>query len=106
MCYEGLYPFLTDDFSQMDKLVAMNSSAFVWSVGGDMPMELVGVELAKKWDIPWFASESMNTGRSGLLLQGGGADLPGSVKTPISPVEGYVGNATVLHTVVELPLLR
>ena len=105
VCYEGLYPFLTGDFSQMDKLVAMNASSFVWSVGGAMPMEVVGAALAKRWDIPWIASEDSGAARSGLLLQGGGADLPGIARAPIKPVDGYIGNATILHTVVELPLL-
>ena len=86
-----------------ETLVAMNVSSFVWSVGGDMPMELVGIALAKKWKVPWFASESMGSRSSGLLLQGGGAELPGSL-APIDPVKGYTGKAKILHAEVELPV--
>lgn len=62
ICWEGVYPFVSNDFAQMDGLVAKNASAFLWSIGGAVPMTVAGSQYVKKYGVDVVATEDSAEG--------------------------------------------
>ena len=67
ICYEGVYPDATGDWSQMDALKQMGAEGFVWSVGSTIPVGTASKQLAKKFDV------SVGTSIDGSLIDSAGA---------------------------------
>jgi len=60
ICYEGFYPYLTNDFSQFEALKSMNVKTLLWSVGGSAVSSALDEDaksLSKKFEFNVFASE-------------------------------------------------
>ena len=55
MCYEGVYPWLHGDFSQMEGLLRRNASSWVWSAGTDVPIATLAAKFARKYPGPSWA---------------------------------------------------
>lgn len=57
VCYEGLYPSLTGDWSQMDELKRQGAGTFIWPVGGWIDLKLAGKKIATKYSVAIVGSE-------------------------------------------------
>lgn len=60
ICYEGFYPYITNDFSQFEALKDMNVTTLLWSVGGSAISSALDEDaksLSKKLKFNVFASE-------------------------------------------------
>jgi hypothetical protein len=100
ICYEGVYPFLTNDFSQMDALVAAGATSFLWSVGGEAPLDALSELLAKKYRVEVGASmDSSITPSSGAIVNASGAPFP-YADTRLAVGGGYTGGALLRTAVV------
>ena len=51
ICYEGLYPYVSGHFAQMEGLVAQGATSFVWSVGGLFPVGAYSDALGKRFGV-------------------------------------------------------
>merc|ERR1712048_265141 len=56
ICYEGVYPFVSRDFSQMQGMVDQGATAFVWSVGGMVPLATFSKQIAAEFKVSMVAS--------------------------------------------------
>ena len=93
ICYEGVYPFLTGDFSQMTALVAAGAESFIWSVGGEAPIDALAALLAAKFKVEVAASmDSGLTPASGAIVNASGSPLL-YTDTKLSVGGGYTGAA-------------
>ena len=60
ICYEGFYPYLTNDFSQFEALKRLNVTTLLWSVGGSgvsSALDEDAKSLSKKFEFNVFACE-------------------------------------------------
>lgn len=62
ICYEGVYPEVTGDWSQFESLKKDGADTILWSVGGEIPLGLVGGHIAKKMGMGVVASEDRSSG--------------------------------------------
>lgn len=49
ICYEGVYPFISRDFSQMDGLVNQTARSWIWSIGSTVPIQTSLNSYAKRY---------------------------------------------------------
>merc|ERR1740139_1632834 len=84
ICYEGIWPDLSHDWSQMQSLVAQGASAFVWSVGGHIPLDEAGGRMARRFNVSMLASEDKT---AGVVLGADGS--PGAYHDVRLIVPGY-----------------
>jgi len=84
ICYEGVWPDLSHDWSQMQSLVAQGASAFVWSVGGHIPLDEAGGRMARRFNVSMLASED---NQAGVVLGADGS--PGAYHDVHLTVPGY-----------------
>jgi hypothetical protein len=100
ICYEGVYPFLTGDFSQMDALKAAGADAFVWSVGGEAPLDALSAALAEKYKVDVVAAMDASVEASGgAIYNSSGAPLPYH-DARVRVGGGYTGAATLRTAVI------
>lgn len=93
ICYEGLYPSLTGDWSQMEGLKAEGASAFTWSVGGMLPLGVTGGHMAKKFNVSVIASENKVEGQ---VLGTDGKPRAGATDVGVS-VPGYMADKAAVR---------
>lgn len=86
ICYEGVWPDLTHDWSQMQSLVAQGASAFVWSVGGEIPLNEAGGGMARRFNVSMIGSEDK---AAGVVLGADGS--PGAYHDILLTIPGYEG---------------
>jgi len=60
ICYEGVYPEVSGDWSQMDDLKAMGADVFMWQVAGGIPLQESGEGYSNKYNVSFVASEAAN----------------------------------------------
>ena len=48
-CYEGVYPFISRDWSQLDGLEKQGAHAILWSIGSHVPTTLLGRKIANRY---------------------------------------------------------
>ena len=94
ICYEGVYPYVSGDFPQMDALVARGASAFVWSVGGEVPLDLLSELLTTKYSVDMVASMVTGATPSGGDIVSG-AGKPFNYTDSRVHVSGYAGMAAL-----------
>jgi deaminated glutathione amidase len=95
ICYEGVYPEITGDWSQMDALKAMGANTFAWSIGSAIPQPFASKILAEKYQVGVLASEDYTYA---TLL-----DLTGASHNATDyalEVEGNTGKAAVRFAVI------
>ena len=94
ICYEGLYPILHTDWSQLEAFKAAGTDAVLWSVGARLPIALVGKDDAKHAAADVICSQ---IGTGGVTMSATGKSL--SVKPlPLAVVPGYTGKASISVT--------
>lgn len=91
ICFEGVYPYLTRDFSQLDALKQQGASVFVWSVGGMVPLQFASSRLARRYLVSVLASEGTAVGAT---IGEDGKPLPSQKDVPLS-LPGYHGHAAL-----------
>ena len=83
ICYEGVWPTLPGgNWDQMDDLKAQGADAFIWSVGGDVPLVAFGEKMAKKYNVQMLISSdtsAVDPTHTGVLLNADG-QAPASQK--------------------------
>jgi hypothetical protein len=95
ICFEGVYPELTGDWSQMDALKAMGANTFAWSIGSFIPQPLSSKVLADKYQVDVFASEDYTYG---TLLDATGTSY--NTTDYALNVDGNTGKAAVRFAVI------
>ena len=90
ICYEGAWPVLSGDWSQMEDLVAAGSTHLAWSIGGVVPLPVYAPFLAKKFTVGVVAAED---GKAAAVVGATGESLNTS-DIPIS-VDGYTASASI-----------
>ena len=99
ICYEGVYPYDSGDFAQMDEMKAQGASGFVWSVGSEVPINSLAGSLSGKYELDTLASMGHGaTPSSGAIVDSLGeayeyTDLKVSVT-------GYTGKAILRSAVL------
>jgi len=106
ICWEGVYPFIFRDFTQINDLVTnQKADALVWSVG-EVPkiMRWSGSSMAKKFQIPVLGT--VVGGPSKVFNSRGEAEEVevGKFAEDNKELEGkgYIGNAEILHVDLEM----
>jgi len=95
ICWEGFYPYVTFDWSQMEQLKREGSETFVWSIGGTSkfhvrtPDKAVGSHYAKTYNVSVVVSD---VEKDGQILSSDGNGVP-SVVVPLS-IPTYTASAT------------
>lgn len=94
ICYEGVYPELSGDWSQVDGLRRSGAQALLWSIGSHLPVDAGAARLARRTGLPVLASAD---GAAAHAVAATGAPLPPSRSVALrGAVAGYVGNASLL----------
>jgi predicted amidohydrolase len=91
ICYEGLYPILHHDWSQLEAFKAAGANAVLWSVGADLPVYLVGKDDARKAQAAVIGSQTKS---GGVAVSATDHKLVGTVK-PLPRIPGYRAKASV-----------
>uniref|UniRef100_A0A7S2FVR5 CN hydrolase domain-containing protein n=1 Tax=Octactis speculum TaxID=3111310 RepID=A0A7S2FVR5_9STRA len=91
ICYEGIWPLTWwGDWEQMEDLVTMGATHFIWSIGGAVPLPYSAAYLAEKFETGVLAAEgewaAAILGTDGLSVDTNDFALF---------VEGYTANASV-----------
>ena len=94
ICYEGLYPILHNDWSQLEAFKAAGTDAVLWSVGGHLPVALVGKDDAKHAAADVIGSQ---IGTGGVAMSATGKSLSAK-PLPLAVVPGYTGKASIKVT--------
>jgi predicted amidohydrolase len=93
ICFEGVYPYVTGDFSQMDALVAAGATDFLWSVGGEAPLNALSALLAGRYKVGVIAAmDSSVTPSGGAVYNSSGAPVA-HTDTRVACGGGYTGAA-------------
>ena len=92
ICYEGVYPSISGDYSQFETLQAQGATALLWSIGGMVPDYLFAKHLATKFGMATFASEC---GKPAVAVDSSGRPLSAAADAKLS-VANYTGNARVI----------
>ena len=85
ICYEGIYPDLTGDWSQMAALKTKRADTFLWSVGGATPLGIAGGHMARKFNVSLVGSEDRAEG----VVLGQDGESVGGVRDVHFAVPGY-----------------
>ena len=96
ICYEGVYPDVSGDWSQMEALVAQGADTFIWSVGGETPLKVQGPVMEGRFKVSMLASED----ETHAFIGGPDGKAVASTDVPVA-VPGYTAAATV--TLAPLP---
>lgn len=100
ICYEGVYPFLSGDFAQMEGLAAAGATGFIWSVGGDAPIDALSALLAEKFRVDVVGSmDASATPSGGAIYNASGAPYAAK-NTRVVVGGGYTGAATLRTAVL------
>ena len=108
ICWEGMYPDVSLDFSQMDALVReQNATALLWSVGvASIVLQVQSKLFAKKYGVSVVAATDL---LPAIDEQGGVIFAPGGRAAPFVEVHlpagaaaalGYTGKASVRHALL------
>ena len=91
ICYEGVYPYLHDDWSQLAALKAAGADTFVWSVGAVVPIAHYGSWTAVKYNVSMVISsdESFVTGTNSAAIVGSDGKVPAQQDVPLQPPKYY-----------------
>ena len=100
MCYEGVYPTLTGDWSQLDALKNQGAEVLLWSIGGEVPSLRYAEKIARRTGLVVAAAEQSHPA---VVVDGHAAAASPISSTPLS-VPGYSGAAAL--TVIALPRTR
>ena len=79
VCNDGVFPYYTGDWSELDALKKQGADSIVWSVGGMVPIAHLSSSIAKKYQWNVIASEDVTiaTGdESAALVGADGATFP------------------------------
>eukprot|EP00466_Bigelowiella_natans_P019409 jgi/Bigna1/68288/fgenesh1_pg.5_\ len=94
ICYEGVYPTITGDYSQFDSLIDQGATTLLWSVGGVPSIaRLTGGHLAKKFNVSMLVS---TLGSSEVFMRNGTSSFQEITIDGLQEI-GYQGNASVRH---------
>lgn len=85
ICYEGIYPDLTGDWSQMLALKSKHADTFLWSVGGAIPLSIAGGHMSRKFNVSLVGSEDRKEG----VVLGRDGESVGGVRDVHFAVPGY-----------------
>jgi hypothetical protein len=99
ICYEGIYPDVTGDWSQMEALKKQGADAFLWSVGGEIPLGIAGGHMARKFNVAVIASEDRDAG----AVLGTDGKAPSEQRDVLFAVPGYTEEKLAIR-VSSLPL--
>jgi predicted amidohydrolase len=103
ICYEGIYPSISGDWSQMDALAKQNATAFVWSVGDTAgTMKKNAEKIAEKYKVQVLASEGydgLSKKGSAFVMGAEGAEPAGTANAPIQGLAalGYTAAPFLRH---------
>ena len=96
ICYEGFYPDVSGDWSQMTSLKAFNASVFVWSVGdtmGTLPTQ--AKVIATKFHVDVVGTEDQEGHKADVsIVDPTGRDVP-STDVPVVTPQGYTAQPFV-----------
>lgn len=92
ICYEGLYPYVTGDWSQFDALQKAGAEAILWSIGGIMPDKLLGARIARRQSTFLYAGEIK---ADAAAFNSSGSALPRSAVHKLT-VANYTASAAVV----------
>lgn len=90
--YEGLYPYVTGDWSQFDALQKAGVEAVLWSIGGILSDKLLGPRTAGREGTFLYAGELKAEARA---FNSSGSDLPRSAVHKVT-VDNYTASAAVV----------
>ena len=96
ICYEGLYPILHNDWSQLEAFKAAGADAVLWSVETHLPIALVGKDDAKHAAADVIGSQIWT---GGVTMSATGKSLLAK-PLPLAVVPGYTGKASI--SVIEM----
>ena len=94
VCFDGVYPYVSRDFSELDALKAHRVDTIVWSVGSMIPISVFGKSIAKSYNFSVIISEdsSLLTGSdSAGILSNTGAPYKTQNDFPLIPPSDYTG---------------
>eukprot|EP00656_Telonema_subtile_P058277 TRINITY_DN9828_c0_g1_i2.p1 TRINITY_DN9828_c0_g1~~TRINITY_DN9828_c0_g1_i2.p1 ORF type:complete len:162 (+),score=25.71 TRINITY_DN9828_c0_g1_i2:226-711(+) len=92
ICYEGAYPAITGDWTQMEHLKAAGADAFLWQIGSAIPPTLACPVYAKKFNVSVVCSEDAHPA---TLLAPGGSELTERVDLKVE-LSGYKSPSTTV----------
>ena len=98
VCFDGVYPYVSKDFSELDALKAHGVDTIVWSVGSMVPISVFGKSMAKRYNFSVIISEdsSLVTGSdSAGILSNTGAPYETQNDFPLIPPSDYTGKGFV-----------
>ena len=94
VCFDGVYPYVSRDFSELDALKAHRVDTIVWSVGSMIPISVFGKSIAKSYNFSVIISEdsSLLTGSdSAGILSNTGVPYKTQKDFPLTPPSDYTG---------------
>ncbi len=94
ICFDGVYPFVSRDFSQLDALKADGVDTIIWSVGSMVPIAHIGKAIANKYNFSLIISEdsSFVTGSdSANILSNSGLPYQTQKDFQLIPPSDYTG---------------
>jgi len=104
VCYDGLYPFVSGNYSQLNAYKKQGVDTIVWSGGGPDPFNIFGPPIAKGWDVDIVAStvrEEGGPGLSGNVYMARSGDVPvGEVHTEMITPTDYEWPVTIVHATI------
>ena len=94
VCYDGVYPYISNNFSELNALKENNVDTIIWSAGSMVPIVHLGKLTATKYNFTIIASEdsSFVTGTdSAMILSKDGVPYDTQKDIPILPPKDYTG---------------
>ena len=94
VCFDGVYPYVSKDFSELDALKSDGVDTIVWSVGSMVPISVIGKSIAKRYNFSVIISEdsSLVTGSdSAGILSNTGVPYETQKDIPLIPPKDYTG---------------
>ena len=105
ICYEGEYPFVSGNWSQMNGLAAQNATSWLWSVGSMVSIDATAKELAREYSVRVAATQDSSPNLvQGQLICGGKAAQDCSPYADSALKElprGYTGRPFVRSAVLD-----
>ena len=105
ICYEGVWPSLPGgNWDQMDDLKSQGADAFIWSVGGDVPLGAFGKKMADKYHVEMLISSdtsALDPTHTGVLLTAEGHPPTSQKDIAVLSPSDYTSD----HLVVRLGIL-
>eukprot|EP00750_Incisomonas_marina_P004591 INCI13484.13.p1 GENE.INCI13484.13~~INCI13484.13.p1 ORF type:complete len:314 (+),score=57.72 INCI13484.13:150-1091(+) len=95
VCWEGFYPSVTGDWSQLDAFHAQNASLILWSIGTsvefikDVSMDKTAALWASKYNVSVAATVDE---KKGVAFSAGGVAATEIAYVPITGVDGYTAS--------------